>query len=114
MANAPRPEKPVRPAKPAKGAPRKPRSLYSSPIARLILAFNLAGLIILIAGALVLNEVRASLVNARKASLEEMGQLILLHDRQCDDRRSSRTRHRRSHSSADLHAADQGDAHHRA
>ncbi len=76
MANAPRPEKPVRPAKPAKGAPRKPRSLLWSPIARLILASNLAGLIILIAGALVLNEVRASLVNARKASLEEMGQLI--------------------------------------
>jgi two-component system, OmpR family, sensor histidine kinase ChvG len=56
--------------------PRKPRSLFWSPIARLILASNLAGLIILIAGALVLNEVRASLVNARKASLEEMGQLI--------------------------------------
>ncbi|MEQ1782108.1 MAG: ATP-binding protein [Hyphomonadaceae bacterium] len=76
MANAPRPEKPVRPAKPVKGAPRKPRSLFWSPIARLILASNLAGLIILIAGALVLNEVRASLVNARKASLEEMGALI--------------------------------------
>jgi two-component system sensor histidine kinase ChvG len=57
-------------------APRKARSLLWSPIARLILASNLAGLIILIAGALVLNEVRASLVNARKASLEEMSQLI--------------------------------------
>ncbi len=33
-------------------------------------------MVILIAGALVLNEVRASLVNARKASLEEMSRLI--------------------------------------
>ncbi len=56
--------------------PRKPRPLLWSPIARLILASNLAGLVILIAGALVLNEVRASLVNARKASLEEMSRLI--------------------------------------
>ena len=70
------PAKAARPTKPLRGVPRKPRSLFWSPIARLILASNLAGLIILIAGALVLNEVRASLVNARKASLEEMGQLI--------------------------------------
>ena len=66
----------TRTAKAIRVVPRKPRSLFWSPIARLILASNLAGLIILIAGALVLNEVRASLVNARKASLEEMGQLI--------------------------------------
>jgi two-component system sensor histidine kinase ChvG len=65
-----------RPEKLAKGAPRRKRPLLWSPIARLILASNLAGLVILIAGALVLNEVRASLVNARKASLEEMSQLI--------------------------------------
>lgn len=70
------PARAARPTKPVRGVPRKPRSLFWSPIARLILASNLAGLIILIAGALVLNEVRASLVNARKASLEEMGQLI--------------------------------------
>lgn len=71
-----RPAKATKPARGVRGAPRKPRSLFWSPIARLILASNLAGLIILIAGALVLNEVRASLVNARKASLEEMGALI--------------------------------------
>lgn len=56
--------------------PSKPRPLLLSPIARLILASNLAGLLILIAGALVLNEFRSSLVNARKASLSEMTQLI--------------------------------------
>ena len=56
--------------------PPKPRPLLLSPIARLILASNLAGLVILIAGALVLNEFRSSLVNARKASLSEMTQLI--------------------------------------
>ncbi len=47
-----------------------------SPIARLIFASNLAGLVILIAGALILNEFRSSLVNARKDSLSEMTQLI--------------------------------------
>jgi two-component system sensor histidine kinase ChvG len=56
--------------------PAKPRSLLWSPIARLIFASNLAGLVILIAGALVLNEFRSSLVNARKDSLSEMTQLI--------------------------------------
>ena len=65
-----------KPEKTSRAPPRKKRPLLWSPIARLILASNLAGLIILIAGALVLNEVRASLVNARKASLEEMGALI--------------------------------------
>lgn len=58
------------------GAPAKPRSLLWSPIARLIFASNLAGLVILIAGALILNEFRSSLVNARKDSLSEMTQLI--------------------------------------
>ncbi len=56
--------------------PSKPRPLLLSPIARLILASNLAGLVILIFGALVLNEFRSTLVNARKASLSEMTQLI--------------------------------------
>ena len=65
-----------KPEKTSRAPPRKKRPLLWSPIARLILASNLAGLIILIAGALVLNEVRASLVTARKASLEEMSQLI--------------------------------------
>ncbi len=55
---------------------RRPRPLVWSPIARTILASNLAGLVILITGALVLNEIRSSLVNARKASLSEMSQLI--------------------------------------
>lgn len=58
------------------GTPAKPRSLLWSPIARLIFASNLAGLVILIAGALILNEFRSSLVNARKDSLSEMTQLI--------------------------------------
>lgn len=65
-----------KPEKASRAPPRRKRPLLWSPIARLILASNLAGLIILIAGALVLNEVRASLVTARKASLEEMSQLI--------------------------------------
>jgi two-component system sensor histidine kinase ChvG len=54
----------------------RPRSLLWSPIARLILASNLAGLVILIIGALVLNEVRSNLVQARKESLKETGALI--------------------------------------
>ncbi|MBU6318676.1 MAG: sensor N-terminal transmembrane domain-containing protein [Alphaproteobacteria bacterium] len=54
----------------------RPRSLLWSPIARLILASNLAGLVILIVGALVLNEVRSNLVQARKESLQETGALI--------------------------------------
>ncbi|OYX49708.1 MAG: histidine kinase [Alphaproteobacteria bacterium 32-64-14] len=71
-----KPENSSRPEKLAKDARRKPRSLLWSPIARLILASNLAGLIILILGALVLNEVRSSLVNARKESLSELSRLI--------------------------------------
>lgn len=55
---------------------RAPRSLLWSPIARLILASNLAGLVILIAGALLLNEVRSNLVQARKASLNEQADII--------------------------------------
>ncbi|MEP7209886.1 MAG: stimulus-sensing domain-containing protein [Alphaproteobacteria bacterium] len=57
-------------------APRPRRSLLLSPIARLILASNLAGLLILIAGALVLNEMRSNLVQARKESLKESSELI--------------------------------------
>jgi two-component system sensor histidine kinase ChvG len=59
-----------------RGGIRRARSLLWSPIARLILASNLAGLVILIAGALVLNEVRSNLVEARKASLNEMADII--------------------------------------
>lgn len=49
---------------------RIPQSLFTSRIARLILASNLAGLLILIAGALFVNEIRAGLVQARTESLE--------------------------------------------
>jgi two-component system sensor histidine kinase ChvG len=54
----------------------KPRPLFWSPIARLILASNLAGLVILITGALFLNEIRQSLIEARKESLRETAQII--------------------------------------
>jgi two-component system, OmpR family, sensor histidine kinase ChvG len=47
-----------------------------SPTARLILASNLAGLIVLILGALLLNELRSSLVDARKLSLYELSRII--------------------------------------
>lgn len=59
-----------------RNAPRPVRSLLWSPIARLILASNLAGLLILIAGALVLNEMRSNLVQARKESLNDTSELI--------------------------------------
>lgn len=55
---------------------RASRGLLLSPIARLILASNLAGLLILIAGALVLNEMRSNLVQARKESLKETSEWI--------------------------------------
>jgi two-component system sensor histidine kinase ChvG len=56
--------------------PHRPRPLLWSPIARLILASNLAGLVILIIGALVLNEIRSNLVQARKESLRETTLII--------------------------------------
>jgi two-component system sensor histidine kinase ChvG len=56
--------------------PHRPRPLLWSPIARLILASNLAGLVILIIGALVLNEIRSNLVQARKDSLLELSLVI--------------------------------------
>ncbi|NJO38000.1 MAG: hypothetical protein HC871_10795 [Rhizobiales bacterium] len=49
-----------------------------SPIARLILASNLAGLVILIIGALVLNEIRSNLVQARKESLLDTTRICLV------------------------------------
>jgi two-component system sensor histidine kinase ChvG len=62
-------------------APRPVRrfSLLFSPIARLILASNLAGLLILITGAVILNELRSGLVEARKDSLLEQAVLIGSH-----------------------------------
>jgi len=52
------------------------RSLLGSPIARIILASNLAGLIILVIGAFVLNEMRSTLVQSRAADLQTQGQVI--------------------------------------
>jgi two-component system, OmpR family, sensor histidine kinase ChvG len=52
------------------------RRVQRSPIARLILALNLAGLMVLVGGALVLNEMRAGLVLARAAALETQAELI--------------------------------------
>jgi two-component system sensor histidine kinase ChvG len=52
------------------------RGLPGSRLGRLILALNLLGLAILIAGALILNELRQGLVNARVDSLSTQGELI--------------------------------------
>ena len=52
------------------------RGLPGSRLGRLILALNLLGLAILVAGALVLNELRQGLVNARIDSLSTQGELI--------------------------------------
>ncbi|MEM8616666.1 MAG: stimulus-sensing domain-containing protein [Pseudomonadota bacterium] len=54
---------------------RKP-SLLSSRIARLIFASNLAGLIILIIGAMVLNEMRTSFVTSKKQDLVGQAELL--------------------------------------
>ena len=58
--------------------PRRKRfiGLPGSRLGRLILALNLLGLAILISGALVLNELRRGLVNARIDSLNTQGELI--------------------------------------
>lgn len=55
---------------------RRRRGLPGSRLGRLILALNLLGLAILISGALVLNELRRGLVNARIDSLTTQGELI--------------------------------------
>ena len=52
------------------------RGLPGSRLGRLILALNLLGLAILVSGALVLNELRRGLVNARIDSLTTQGELI--------------------------------------
>jgi two-component system sensor histidine kinase ChvG len=62
---------------------RKGASLLGSRIARLIFASNLAGLIILIIGAMVLNEMRASFVVSKKQDL--VGQAQLLSNLIADD-----------------------------
>src|ERR1022692_2934467 len=56
---------------------RRPRTASPpSRIGRLIIVLNLAGLAILVGGALLLNELRQGLVNARVESLRTEGQLI--------------------------------------
>ena len=52
------------------------RSILGSPIARLILASNLTGLIVLVIGAFVLNEMRSTLVQSRASDLITQGQVI--------------------------------------
>ncbi|MEO0983029.1 MAG: stimulus-sensing domain-containing protein [Pseudomonadota bacterium] len=52
------------------------RTLFRSRIARLILASNLAGLAVLIAGSMILNEMRAGLVVAQRQSLATHAQII--------------------------------------
>src|SRR3981081_1178887 len=52
------------------------RWLPGSRLGRLIIALNLLGLTILIAGALILNELRRGLVNARIDSLTTQGELM--------------------------------------
>lgn len=63
----------------AKRPPRERRGLRLlsfSRLTRLILLSNLAGLIVLVAGALVLNEMRQGLIEARVGSLRSQGALI--------------------------------------
>ena len=55
---------------------RRTGGLFSSRIARLILASNLAGLAILIAGAMVLNEMRSGLVVSKKQDLASQAQIF--------------------------------------
>ncbi|MCI4645977.1 MAG: sensor histidine kinase [Hyphomonadaceae bacterium] len=63
---------------PARKSRRKKRSsgVIRSRIARLIFASNLAGLAILIVGAMVLNEMRAGLVMSKKTDLEGQAQIF--------------------------------------
>src|SRR5258708_7801347 len=65
------------PAKPDRGrkAPRR-RWLPGPRLGQLIIALNVLGLAVLIAGALVLNELRQGLVNARIDSLTTQGELM--------------------------------------
>ena len=62
--------------KTAKGRAERRRWLPGSRLGRLIIALNLVGLLILIVGALVLNEFRQGLIQARLDSLRTQGELI--------------------------------------
>lgn len=56
--------------------PRRSTTILGSRIARLIFVSNLAGLIILIVGAMVLNEMRAGFVASKKQDLEAQAQIF--------------------------------------
>jgi two-component system sensor histidine kinase ChvG len=58
------------------GRPTRLRWLPGTRLGRLIITLNILGLVILIAGALVLNELRQGLVNARIDSLTTQGELM--------------------------------------
>lgn len=73
---SPDPEASERAVLERRAAKRRYRALPGSRLGRLILALNLLGLAILVVGALVLNEVRQGLVNARIDSLSTQGELI--------------------------------------
>src|SRR6185312_2942037 len=55
---------------------KRSRGLPGSRLGRLIIALNVLGLAVLIVGALVLNEIRQGLVNARIDSLTTQGELM--------------------------------------
>ena len=56
--------------------PKRGKGLIRSRIARLIFASNMAGLVVLIAGAMVLNEMRAGLVVSKKQDLVAQSQIF--------------------------------------
>jgi two-component system sensor histidine kinase ChvG len=66
----------AKPERGAEGRPSRRRWLPGSRLGRLIILLNILGLVVLIAGALVLNELRQGLVNARIDSLTTQGQLM--------------------------------------
>ena len=75
MASATDIAKPERAKTPGPGSSRRLR-LPGTRLGRLIIALNVLGLAVLIAGALVLNELRRGLVNARIDSLTTQGELM--------------------------------------
>jgi len=68
--------KPDRGSKPRDARRSRSRWLPGTRLGRLIIALNVLGLAVLIAGALVLNELRQGLVNARIDSLTTQGELM--------------------------------------
>jgi two-component system sensor histidine kinase ChvG len=71
-----KPETRSKPAAGQRGRVERRRWLPGSRLGRLIIALNLVGLLILIVGALVLNEFRRGLIEARTDSLRTQGELI--------------------------------------